>query len=107
MKKLYVGNLSYSTNEAGLRQAFEGYSSVASVKIISDKYTGQSRGFGFVEMDDDDEAERAIQEVNGITLDGKSLKVNEARPQTDRGGAGSSRGGYGRSSGRSGHAERY
>lgn len=99
MKKLYVGNLSYGTSETGLREAFAGYASVMSVKIISDKYTGQSRGFGFIEVAEDEEAERAIQEMNGAALDGKTLRINEARPQSDRGDFGGSRAGqYGRSS---------
>jgi len=91
VKKLYVGNLSYHTTENGLQAAFEKYPSVTSVKIINDKFSGQSRGFGFVELSDDEEAARAINEMNGSTLDGKALKVNEARPQV--GGGGNSRGG--------------
>ena len=90
MKKLYIGNLSYQTTESGLKRAFEQYGSVTSVRIISDKFSGESRGFGFAEFADDQEAEKAISEMNGMSLDGKSLKVNEARPQTDsRGGSGS------------------
>lgn len=86
MKKLYVGNLSYNTTEEGLRAAFEKYASVTSTKVISDKFSGQSRGFGFVELNDDQEADKAIQEMDGTNLDGKALKVNEARPQTGTGG---------------------
>ena len=88
MKKLYIGNISFQTTDSGLRRAFEQYSSVTSVKIISDKFSGESRGFGFVEFSDDAEGDRAIQEMNGFELDGKSLKVNEARPQTESRGGG-------------------
>lgn len=89
MKKLYVGNLSYSTTEEGLREFFREYGPV-SVKIITDNYTGQSRGFGFVEIEDAEMAARAISELNGKSLDGKTLNINEARPQTG-GGAGGGR----------------
>ncbi len=92
MKKLYVGNLSYSTTEEGLREFFRAYEPV-SVKIITDKFTGQSRGFGFVEIENAEMAERAISELNGKSLDGKTLNINEARPQTGGGGGGRSFGG--------------
>ena len=91
MKKLYVGNVSYSTTEEGLRAFFREYQPV-SVKIITDKFTGQSRGFGFVEIENDELAERAISELNGKALDGKTLTVNEARPQTGGSGGGRSYG---------------
>ena len=102
MKKLYVGNISYNTTEEELRAAFEKYQSIQSVKLITDKFSGESRGFGFIELGDDEEAQRAIQEMDGAELGGKNLKVNEARPQTSTGGGGSrsgGRSGYGRSGG--------
>lgn len=90
---IYVGNLSWGLSEDDLRDAFESYGEVDSVKIIQDKMTGRSRGFGFVEMTDDNEAKTAIAELNGKELDGRAIKVNEARPKRDdRGG----RGGFGR-----------
>ena len=91
---IYVGNLSRQTDDQGLRQAFEAHGEVTSVNIITDKYSGESRGFGFVEMPKREEAMAAIEAVNGTELDGRELNVNEARPRTDnRGGGG---GGYGR-----------
>ena len=87
MKKLYVGNLSYSTAEGTLKEFFAAFGPIASVKIITDSYSGQSRGFGFVELEDDGKAAEAIEQLDGQSLDGKTLKVNEARPQTDRGGS--------------------
>jgi len=90
---IYVGNLSYNTTEAGLREAFEQYGRVDSARIIMDKYTNQSRGFGFVEMGNDAEARAAIDGLNGGQLDGRTLRVNEARPREDRRPAGH---GYGR-----------
>ena len=84
-KKLYVGNLSYNTMEATLRDIFQAYGQVASVKIITDRDSGQSKGFGFVEMGSDDEARAAIAGVNGRDVDGRQLKVNEAmdKPRRD------------------------
>lgn len=79
-KKLYVGSLSYNTNEEGLRAAFERAGVVASVQIIMDKMTNRSKGFGFVEMGTDEEAQAAIQMWDGQDLDGRTLVVNEARP---------------------------
>jgi RNA recognition motif-containing protein len=91
---IYVGNLSYETSEDDLRQAFESYGQVANVTILKDKFSGKSRGFGFVEMPTDDEAQAAISGLNGKELSGRTLKVNEARPQTERaGGGGGDRGG--------------
>jgi RNA recognition motif-containing protein len=78
---IYVGNLSYNTTEAGLREAFEQFGAVDRVQIIMDRVTQRSRGFGFVEMPDDSEAQAAIEAVNGSMLDGRELKVNEARPR--------------------------
>jgi RNA recognition motif-containing protein len=84
-KKLYVGNLSYNTNEDGLRNLFQSYGTVASAKIITDRDSGTSKGFGFVEMGSDDEARAAISGTNGIDLDGRQIKVNEAmdKPRRD------------------------
>ena len=92
-KKLYVGNLSFQTTEDDLSNLFGQAGPVESVRIITDRDTGRSRGFGFVEMGDED-AEKAINQYNGTDLDGRALTVNEARPQTNRGGGG---GGYNRS----------
>ena len=77
-KKLYVGNLSYQTSEEGLRSYFSGFGTVESVKIISDRESGSSKGFGFIEMANDDEARAAISGANGHEFDGRKLKVNEA-----------------------------
>ncbi len=89
---IYVGNLSSETTEDELRQAFEAFGQVESVNLIKDRFTGESRGFGFVEMPSKDEAQKAIDEMNGTDLKGRTLNVNEARPKADRGGG---RGGYG------------
>jgi RNA recognition motif-containing protein len=87
-KKLYVGNLSYNTTEDGLRNFFAGYGNVASAKIIFDRETGNSKGFGFIEMGTDEEANAAIAGTNGNELDGRQIRVNEAmdKPRRDRGG---------------------
>jgi len=81
---IYVGNLSFSMTEADLKEAFSVYGTVQSASIISDKISGQSRGFGFVEMPNKDEAEKAIAALNGKEVKGRALKVNEAKPRTDR-----------------------
>jgi len=99
-KKLYVGNLPFQTTEDDLDSMFGQIGSVESVRIITDRDTGRSRGFGFVEMGDED-ADKAIEQLNGNELEGRALTVNEARPQTPRqggggGGGGGGRGGYGR-----------
>ena len=87
--KLYVGNLSFDTSESDLRTAFEAHGNVDSVAVVSDKYTGRSRGFGFVEMNNDEEAKAAMADLNEKELDGRKLNVNEARPREDnRGGGG-------------------
>lgn len=91
-KKLYVGGLSYSTTEAGLRDAFSKAGEVASATILTDKMTGKSRGFGFVEMADDNGASSAIEMYHGKMLDGRTLTVNEARPLEPR----PARGGFGK-----------
>jgi len=84
-KKLYVGNLSYGTVEDGLRTAFQAFGNVVSAKIITDRDSGQSKGFGFVEMSSDDEAHAAIDGMNGQNLDGRAVRVNEAmdKPRRD------------------------
>jgi RNA recognition motif-containing protein len=89
---IYVGNLLQESTEDELRQAFEAFGQVSSVKIITDRYTGDSRGFGFVEMPDHQEAKSALSGLDGKDLKGRTLKVNEARPREDRqGGFGGSR----------------
>jgi len=77
-KKLYVGNLSYSTEEANIRKMFEAHGEVVSVNLITDKYTGQSKGFGFVEMATDEAAKAAMNALNGQQVDGRAIRVNEA-----------------------------
>jgi len=93
--RLYVGNLPFSVDEATLRQLFEQNNrTVEEVKLITDRDTGRPRGFGFVEMANSEEAEQAISELNDYTLDGRQLRVNEARERTGGGGGGGGRGGY-------------
>jgi len=91
---IYVGNLSFETTEEDVREAFEPFGQVESVKLITDKYSGGSRGFGFVEMPSKDEAQSAISGLNGKELKGRALNVNEARPRSERprGGGGGGRG---------------
>ena len=91
--KLYVGGLPYSTTEQQLSELFAQQGSVTSAKVITDKFTGQSRGFGFVEMATGEEAQKAISALNGTQLDGRTMTVNEAKPQEKRSGGGG--GGYG------------
>ena len=102
MTKLYVGNLSFGMTDEGLQQLFvaKGYQ-VASARVITDRETGRSRGFGFVELGAADDATKAIGEFNGMDVEGRALQVNEARPQESRGG-GDRSGGRGYSGGRSG-----
>ena len=88
MKKLFVGNLPFSATEDDLRTLFDGFGSVASLQIVMDRETGRSRGFAFVEINDDAEADEAIRRVNGKELKGRALNVNEARPQREGGGGG-------------------
>jgi RNA recognition motif-containing protein len=92
-KKLYVGNLSYSTTEQMLTDSFAECGTVESVKIITDRDSGRSKGFGFVEMSSDEEAQAAISKFDGGDLDGRSIKVNEAKPMAPRSGGGGNRGG--------------
>lgn len=99
-KTLYVGNLNFRTDEEGLRAAFSEYGTVTDARIVMDRDTGRSRGFGFVEMEDDAAAESAIESMNGADLDGRPLRVNEAQPRGDNrrgggGGGGRGSGGYG------------
>jgi len=92
---IYVGNLSQQATEEGVREAFEPFGEVSSATIIKDKYTGQSRGFGFVEMPDQTQAQTAIKSLNGKEMFGQSINVSEARPRADRGRPGGGRGGQG------------
>ncbi len=100
-KKLFVGGLSWDTEDDGLRQAFASYGEITEAKVITDRDTGRSRGFGFVTFAQDDDAKTAISKMDGTNLDGKTIKVNEAQEKSPRGG-GRSGGGFGggRSSGR-------
>ena len=93
--KIYVGGLPYSATDQQLQELFAPHGSVASAKVITDKFTGQSRGFGFVEMSSDEEASKAIAALNGTQMDGRTLTVNEAKPQEPRFGGGEGRGGRG------------
>src|SRR5918993_3144094 len=97
--KLYVGNLSYSTSSSDLEQLFTPHGTVQSAEVISDRETGRSKGFGFVQMGSDEEAQAAIAALHGQDHDGRALTVNEAKPREDRprggGGGGGGRGGYG------------
>jgi cold-inducible RNA-binding protein len=99
MKNIFVGNLSFGATEDAVRTMFQAYGTVDRVNLITDRDTGQARGFGFVEMSNNAEADRAIAELNGRELDGRALNVNEARPKEDRGfgggGGGGNRGGGG------------
>lgn len=96
MKKLYVGNLPFNTDESSLRQVFETKGQVTSAQIVIDRETGRSRGFGFIEMPNDAEADAAINSLNGTDMSGRALIVNEARPKEARGGFGGGGGGGGR-----------
>ncbi len=92
-KKLYVGNLSFSVNDDTLRSAFEAMGAVESAKVITDKTSGRSKGFGFVEMATEDDAQKAIGELNGKDLAGRAIRVSEARPMENSGGGGRHGGG--------------
>ena len=102
-KKLYVGSLPFSTTEEELHELFSSYGPIASVRIVTDKFTGMSKGFGFVEMENADDARKAVEGLNGKALNGRTLIVNDARPEQpraprggrdDRGGGGGDRGGF-------------
>lgn len=103
MKNIFVGNLSYSATEESIRSLFEAHGAVERVSIVTDRDSGQPRGFGFVEMTNDAEADQAIAALNGREHGGRDLTVNEARPKAERSGGG---GGY-RSGGGSGRGRRY
>jgi RNA recognition motif-containing protein len=94
-KKLYVGNLSYNASDADLEQLFSQFGKVDSAQVIMDRMSGRSKGFGFIEMSSDQEAQAAIQALNGKDHMGRPLTVNEAKPREDRGGRGGGGGGYG------------
>lgn len=98
-KKLYVGNLTFGVTNGDLEQMFAAHGTVQSAQVIMDRDTGRSKGFGFVEMGSDQEAQAAIAALNGQQSEGRSLTVNEAKPREDRGGSGGSRGGSGGSRG--------
>lgn len=102
MKKIYVGNFSFHTTEPELRAMFEPFGAIDSASVVTDRDTGRSRGFGFVEMPNDDEAEKAMAALNGKDSGGRALTVNEARPQAPRSGFGGG-GGRGRGNDRGGH----
>jgi RNA recognition motif-containing protein len=101
-KKLFVGGLSWGTDENGLRAAFEQFGEIVEVKVITDRDTGRSRGFGFVTFAEADDANRAIEEMNGTALDGRNIAVNEAHDRGDRRGGGGGGGGGGGRRGRGG-----
>ncbi|PIE24129.1 MAG: RNA-binding protein [Planctomycetota bacterium] len=94
-KRLFVGNLSFDTTEEGLVEAFSASGTVENATIITDRDTGRPRGFGFVEMASDDEARAAMEAMDGVELDGRAIRVNEAEERRPRGGGGGGRGGYG------------
>jgi len=105
VKNIFVGNLSFNTNEDELRQLFEAYGQVDRVSIMTDRDTGRSRGFGFVEMNSNEDGDKAITALNGSQVGGRTINVNEARPKTERaggggGGGGRDRGGRGGGGGR-------
>lgn len=112
MKNIFVGNLSFNTNEDELRQMFETYGQVDRVSIMTDRDTGRSRGFGFVEMASNEDGEKAIAALNGSQVGGRTINVNEARPKTERsggggGGGGRDRGGRGGGGGGGGRRDRW
>jgi len=96
MKNIYVGNLSFGATEDSVRALFETHGTVGRVNIVTDRDTGQPRGFGFVEMSNDHEGDKAISALNGTELDGRALSINEARPKTTGGRPGGGGGGFGR-----------
>ena len=107
---IFVGSLPWSIEEADLRESFEAYGAVESVKVITDKFTGRSKGFGFVEMSNDDEALKALEELNGATVEGRTIVVNksEPKPEGERKSFSNNRsGGYDKSNNRSGGGGNY
>ena len=113
MKNIFVGNLSFNTNEDELRQLFEPFGQVDRVSIMTDRDTGRSRGFGFVEMTSNEDGDKAITALNGSSVGGRTINVNEARPKTERSGGGGGGGGRdrgdrgGRGGGGGGRRDRY
>lgn len=105
--KIYVGGLPYSATESQLNDLFAAHGAVESARVITDKFTGQSRGFGFVEMSTAEEAKAAISALHGTQMDGRTLTVNEAKPQEPRSGGGGGRFGGGGGGGRSGGRDRF
>ena len=101
-RKLYVGNLSYNTTDGSLQEAFAAFGTVESARVITDRDSGRSKGFGFVEMSSPEEATEAISGLDGKEVDGRSIRVSEARPQENRGGGGGGRGFGGGGGGRGG-----
>ena len=91
---IYIGGLSYGVDSEGLEELFAAYGEVSSAKVITDRFTGRSRGFGFVEMSDDEAASQAISELNDTEVDGRTISVTEARPREERPARSSNRGGY-------------
>jgi len=106
-KRLYVGNLKYTVSSEQLQDLFEQYGTVSSATVLSDRETGRSRGFGFVEMSNDEEAIAAIESLDGQDFDGRRLTVNEARPRTPGGGGGGGYRGGGGSRGGGGYGDEY
>jgi RNA recognition motif-containing protein len=104
---IYLGNLSYEATEEDIKEAFEAFGEVASARIIRDKYTNRSKGFGFVEMPDDGNAQSAIDNLNDTELKGRKIAVNKARPRTDSGRGGGGGYGAGRKGGRQGRGPRF
>ncbi len=103
---LYVGNLLFDVTENDLKELFEPFGQVTEIRLIMDKYTGKSKGFGFIEMPSKDEAQKAIAALNGKDMKGRAISVNEAKPKTDRGGRGGFSGGGGRGRGSFGGGNR-
>ncbi len=101
-KKIYVGNLAFSVTDDELQQAFASFGNVASARVVIDKMSGRSKGFGFVEIEDDGAADEAINKMNGQTIAGRAVRVSEAKPQEPRTGGGGGRGGFGGGGGRGG-----
>jgi len=108
-KRLYVGGLPYETTDEGLKELFSEAGTVDSAKVVTDKFSGRSRGFGFVEMSNDDEATKAIESMNGKQVGERTITVNEAKPMGERkeGGFGGRRGGFGGGGGRGGFGRQY
>ncbi len=106
MKNIFVGNLSFSSTEESIRNMFERYGVVNSARIMTDRDTGRSRGFAFVEMENEAEADQAITALNGATVDGRAINVNEARPKPERGFGGGAGGGGNRFGGGGGGGRR-